>query len=112
MLRFMGLQRVGHDWATELNIPLYIRNAYLLLYLQHSITFPLSGFITRSWSDRGNVLTGSHSQKVLEGSENGVFSGLTCGPSREVNGSLDGRVGFHILPLLCWALWRVTLWSL
>lgn len=35
-----------------------------------------------------------------------------CGPSREVNGSLDGRVGFHILLLLCWALWRVTLWSL
>ena len=24
MLRFMGSQRVGHDWATELNIPLYI----------------------------------------------------------------------------------------
>ena len=81
MLRFMGLQRVGHDWATELNIPLYIRNAYLLLYLQHSITFPLSGFITRSWSDRGNVLTGSHSQKVLEDQRTGFSLALPAAPA-------------------------------
>ena len=31
VLRFMGLQRVGHDWATELNwtkTPLYLPNSH------------------------------------------------------------------------------------
>ena len=62
-------------------IPLYICKAYLLLHLQHNITLPLSSFITRSWSDRGNVLTGSHSQKVLEDQRTGFPLALPAAPA-------------------------------
>ena len=30
VLQFMGSQRVGHEWATELNIPLYIYTLFCL----------------------------------------------------------------------------------
>ena len=45
MLQFMGLQRVRHDWATELNwththtIPLYVYIYTLFTYFQYSIVY-------------------------------------------------------------------------
>ena len=39
LLRFMGSQRVGHDWATELNWTLQSEVSYLLFYLLHFFFF-------------------------------------------------------------------------
>ena len=39
VLQFMGLQRVGHDWVTELNwtFDLFIFDVYFLIFLSHVV---------------------------------------------------------------------------
>ena len=38
----MGLQRVGHDWATELNCTIFLDSTYMLI---HDILFSLSDLL-------------------------------------------------------------------
>ena len=43
LLRFMGSQRVGHDWVTELNWTLQSEVSYLLFYLLHFFFYKVKG---------------------------------------------------------------------
>ena len=45
MLRFMGLQRVGHDWATELNWSSYLQKRSLIPRQKHMIETRMNWFI-------------------------------------------------------------------
>ena len=44
VLQFMGSQRVGQDWATELSIISYVWNHLILWFLLFACLYPLSAF--------------------------------------------------------------------
>ena len=88
VLRFMGSQRVGHDWATELNfpsisvfsyeLPLYIR---LLKYWSLSFSISLSNEYSGLISiriDRFDLLTVQETLKSLLQHHNSKLSVRQC----------------------------------
>ena len=66
VLRFMGSQRVGHDWATELNwTELNIRVVHLWFHI--NIPLPLKPVPVRSWSQLWGAISSSQNEFSLIG---------------------------------------------
>ena len=78
LLRFMGSQRVGHDWATELNV-----NLHVCLYIFKG-KYPV--YRRRQWHPTPVLLPGkSHGQRSLVG----------CSPWGRKESDMTERLHFH-----------------